>query len=407
MPLVLAKCTECGGTIKIESEKKLGICEHCGEPFVVEDAINNFTNYYTTNYITNNNTNHNYGDGAVVNVYEDSNRSFVIEAGVLKEYHGESVDVVVPEGVKYIDENCFNGMSIESIQLPSSLKELNNSLHCISPRLNTIEVSEDNDVYSVEDNVLIHHFENNKNTVEYIAGNKDSYTIPDYISGMKPMEYYSLNHLYWNNYDLCNLSCKDEEAVEARIKDNFPYTIKHNFVDYRCKDCGKYDFDSEYHLITDPDAYCDAGVWIRFAGTETAQLEVKKGNHIEFFHDYRIDEIKDSLLNKIKNAKKLILLSLNVSNDDFKLAFYNDKSLHYDQIEGYRNLLGLFGGLTELIIEQDTTYYDEKQEKVFSVLGDIIKATDIPDKCPKPTFGKNVPEETKKGFGKHMDTKAY
>lgn len=122
MPIVLAKCTECGGTIKVDSEKKLGVCENCGEPFVVEDAINNFTNYYTTNYITNNNTTHNYGDGAVVNIYEKQNKDFDIEGGVLKAYHGETLDVVIPDGVVSIGERCFKEMNITSVIFPSSLK---------------------------------------------------------------------------------------------------------------------------------------------------------------------------------------------------------------------------------------------------------------------------------------------
>ena len=121
MPIVLAKCTECGGTIKVDSDKKLGVCENCGEPFVVEDAINNFTNYYETNYITNNNTTHNYSDGTVVNVYEDKNKDFVIEAGVLKEYHGESQDVIVPDNVTVIGEKCFEGLNIKNIFMSENI----------------------------------------------------------------------------------------------------------------------------------------------------------------------------------------------------------------------------------------------------------------------------------------------
>lgn len=52
MPLVPAKCPECGGTINIDSAKKAVICEYCKQPFIVEEAINNFN---TTYNITNNN----------------------------------------------------------------------------------------------------------------------------------------------------------------------------------------------------------------------------------------------------------------------------------------------------------------------------------------------------------------
>lgn len=71
MPLVPAKCPECGGLVEVDNEKRAGLCQHCGQPFVIEDAIQTFNTYYQT---TNNyNTTHNYGDGAVINVYENKN----------------------------------------------------------------------------------------------------------------------------------------------------------------------------------------------------------------------------------------------------------------------------------------------------------------------------------------------
>lgn len=380
MPIVLAKCTECGGTIKVDSEKKLGICENCGQPFVVEEAINNFTNYYETNYITN----HNYGEGAVVNVYEDRNKDFVIEAGVLKEYHGASVNVVVPEGVKSIAKDCFKNMNIESIELPSSLNLLNRSLDDIYPRLKTINVSEGNDVYSVDDNVLIHHFENNRKTIEYIAGNRDSYSIPADINEMTIGSGY-LKHLYWNNYDLRNLSCNEISVIES-VKGKFPLSINHRYVDYQCQDCGEYNFNSWDYI------YFKAGAKIWFAGDYIAQLAVYKGNYMELFP---IDEIKDSLLSKITNVKKLILLDLNGSKDDFHFAYSSNKAPDYEQIRGYNFLLGMFSNVTELVIEQDTTYYDSKQEKYFSVLKDIFENTEIFYKCSQLTFGKEFSEDLK------------
>lgn len=52
MALVPAKCPECGGNINIEADKRAAVCEFCKQPFVIEDAINNFN---TTYNITNNN----------------------------------------------------------------------------------------------------------------------------------------------------------------------------------------------------------------------------------------------------------------------------------------------------------------------------------------------------------------
>ena len=48
MPLVNAKCTNCGANLKIDSAKDAAICEFCGSAYIVEKAINNYN-------ITNNN----------------------------------------------------------------------------------------------------------------------------------------------------------------------------------------------------------------------------------------------------------------------------------------------------------------------------------------------------------------
>lgn len=128
MPLAPAKCPECGGLVEVDSEKRAGLCQHCRQPFVVEDAIQTFNTYFQT---TNNyNTTHNYGDGAVVNVYEDPNKDFVIEAGVLKEYHGASKDVVIPDSVEEIGADCFAGMNINSITIPSSVNKICKPFGC-------------------------------------------------------------------------------------------------------------------------------------------------------------------------------------------------------------------------------------------------------------------------------------
>ena len=50
MPLVPAKCPNCGGDIKIDSESRAGICEFCKNPFVAEDAINNYNTYNQNSY---------------------------------------------------------------------------------------------------------------------------------------------------------------------------------------------------------------------------------------------------------------------------------------------------------------------------------------------------------------------
>ena len=49
MPLVAAKCLECGGELQIDNAQDAAVCPYCGTPFVVEKAIN----YYTTQHVTN------------------------------------------------------------------------------------------------------------------------------------------------------------------------------------------------------------------------------------------------------------------------------------------------------------------------------------------------------------------
>ena len=49
MPLVPAKCTQCGATLSIDSAQDAAICSFCNTPFVVEKAINNYNVTNTTN----------------------------------------------------------------------------------------------------------------------------------------------------------------------------------------------------------------------------------------------------------------------------------------------------------------------------------------------------------------------
>ena len=42
MPIVQAKCTNCGGSLQVDNAQKAAICPYCNQAYVVEDAINNF-----------------------------------------------------------------------------------------------------------------------------------------------------------------------------------------------------------------------------------------------------------------------------------------------------------------------------------------------------------------------------
>ena len=122
MALLPAKCPECGGLVEVDNEKRAGICLHCGNPFVVEDAIKTFNICY--NVSGDFTANHNYSEGAVVNIYEDKSKDFVITAGVLKKYKGASVDVVIPDGVFEIADECFSNLKIKSVIIPDGVTSI-------------------------------------------------------------------------------------------------------------------------------------------------------------------------------------------------------------------------------------------------------------------------------------------
>lgn len=50
MALVAAKCTQCGGNIKVDNTQDAGICEFCGTPFITEKAINNYNTFVTNSF---------------------------------------------------------------------------------------------------------------------------------------------------------------------------------------------------------------------------------------------------------------------------------------------------------------------------------------------------------------------
>lgn len=111
MPLIPLDCPSCGANLTVDSNKDAAICEYCGKPYIVKDAI-------VHNYI--NNVTNITAD--TVNVY--SQKDFTIKAGVLEKYNGEAVDVVVPNNVKVIGQYAFRELAIESVVVPDSVKKI-------------------------------------------------------------------------------------------------------------------------------------------------------------------------------------------------------------------------------------------------------------------------------------------
>lgn len=50
MPIVSAKCPNCGGSLQVDNGKEAGICNFCGNAFIVEKAIHNYNTYTTNNF---------------------------------------------------------------------------------------------------------------------------------------------------------------------------------------------------------------------------------------------------------------------------------------------------------------------------------------------------------------------
>lgn len=93
-------CELCSGNDFVRAEDGLFQCQHCGTKYT-PDAMRSMMS----------------GDAVRVKAAD-----FVIEAGVLLEYHGELADVVVPDTVRGIGNRAFSGKAIESVVLPEGLE---------------------------------------------------------------------------------------------------------------------------------------------------------------------------------------------------------------------------------------------------------------------------------------------
>lgn len=115
MPIIDLTCPNCGGTINVDSDSDAAICEFCGKPYVVKDAI-------IKNYITN----HISINASSVNVV--TQKDFDIVGGILRKYNGESVDVVIPDTVCQIDDGVFNNLPLKSVEIPNTVVKIGNDV---------------------------------------------------------------------------------------------------------------------------------------------------------------------------------------------------------------------------------------------------------------------------------------
>ncbi len=128
MPLVAAKCSNCGASLQVDSSKEAAVCQYCGTPYITEKAIN----YYNTT----NNINAN-----VVNIYGANSTDFEIQAGILIKYRGASADVVIPDTVRKIGDESFKELAgLTSVTIPDSVTEIGKSAFNKCINLTTVTI---------------------------------------------------------------------------------------------------------------------------------------------------------------------------------------------------------------------------------------------------------------------------
>lgn len=102
MGLVAALCPCCAGKLELPEGQDRCYCTYCGTQIITEAAVA-------------------FAKVRIEGTVKVKSVDFVIEAGELKRYHGESADPVVPDEVTIIGFKAFEGSSISSVTIPSSV----------------------------------------------------------------------------------------------------------------------------------------------------------------------------------------------------------------------------------------------------------------------------------------------
>lgn len=290
MPFVQAKCPECGGVLAVDADKKAAVCQFCGEAFIVQEATNNYNTYNET--INNYNTTHKYGDGCVVNIYEN-NKDFEIVGGVLKKYKGESIDVVIPNNVAKIGSMCFCNSLIQSIYISSSVTNIdNNAFADCESSIENIFIDNKNDCFVLDNGVLI--CKTDKAIVKAVSGLVD-YTIPN---GIKHINYAAFENcrklkriIIPDSVETIGFNCfKNCESLQSI---NLPNSLKELGV-------GLFDNCKSLKTISIPKTI--ETIHSSFNGCNLDSLKIEKN----YYLSYGIE----------KNVKKLIIPSSIIDNSD-------------------------------------------------------------------------------------------
>ena len=143
MPIVEAKCMNCGAALQVDNTKDAAVCPYCQTPFIIEKAINN---YNISNNIT----------AGTVNIIGGNSADFEIRAGTLLKYNGAATDVVIPNSVTSIDKEAFKGCTgLTSVTIPDSVTRIGDSTFDDNTGLTSVKVSAGNPIYHSSGNCLI------------------------------------------------------------------------------------------------------------------------------------------------------------------------------------------------------------------------------------------------------------
>lgn len=140
MPLIPLKCPSCGGAIEVDSDKDAAICQFCGNPYIVKDAI-------VKNYITNV-TNITAQNVTIVN----SEADFDIFVGKLRGYSGASTSIEIPSTVKIIGAKAFKGLPLVSVIIPEGVEKIEDEAFMECKKIEEITIP--SSVKSIGDNAF-------------------------------------------------------------------------------------------------------------------------------------------------------------------------------------------------------------------------------------------------------------
>ena len=110
MRVTQAKCSNCGAILTINGKSLITVCDYCGTPFFLEQA--------------------------------GEKSDFVVRGGILEQYNGTSLDVVIPDEVSRIGKNVFRGMNIQSVVLAPNVTFIDEGAFCDCRSLVSVTFSE-------------------------------------------------------------------------------------------------------------------------------------------------------------------------------------------------------------------------------------------------------------------------